>query len=91
MNKNKNKNWNEVEETILDLLEQEYGTVHVPVDTPFRHKKRLGATAALGKANANYLDNPNHINYNMMLTAMLAYQYWTQKTTFNEHKYGEDF
>jgi hypothetical protein len=91
MNKNKNKNWNEVEETILDLLEQEYGTVHEPVDTPFRHKKRMGATDALARAYSSFLDNPRPINYNMVITAMLAYQYWTQKTTFNEFKYGEDF
>ena len=54
------------------------------MDEEYRLKQRKGATRALGKANANYLDNPNHINYNMMLTAMLAYQYWMQKTTFGE-------
>ncbi len=82
---------NDIEQTITDLLEQEYGTVHVPVDREYRHEKRIGSTNALGTASANYLDNPNHVNYNMMLTAMLAYQYWTQKTTFDELKYGEDF
>ena len=84
-------NMNEIEQRITDLLDQEYGTVHDPVDTPFRQKRRIGATNALGTAVANYLDNPSPVNYNMMLTAMLAYQYWTQKTTFNEFKYGEDF
>ena len=35
-------NMNEIEQRITDLLDQEYGTVHDPVDTPFRHKKRIG-------------------------------------------------
>ena len=86
-----NKDWNDVETTILGLLEQEYGSVHERVDTPFRHKKRMGATDAFSKAYASYLDNPSSVNYNMVITTMLAYQYWTQKATFNEFKYGEDF
>jgi len=82
---------NDIEQMITDLLEQEYGTVHVPVDRECRHEKRIGSTNALGKANAHYLDNPNHINYNMMLTAMLAYQYWTQKKTIDEFISEADF
>ena len=75
---------NDIEQMITDLLEQEYDTVHVPVDREYRYEKRMGATNALGRANASYLDNPNHINYNMMLTAMLAYQYWTIKRVSEE-------
>tara|TARA_R100000995_G_scaffold84458_2_gene63221 strand:- start:2196 stop:2447 length:252 start_codon:yes stop_codon:yes gene_type:complete len=82
---------NNIEQTITDLLEQEYGTVHVPVNGWYRREKRIASTRALGKANASYLDNPSQVNYNMMLNAMLAYQYWTHKTIFDGFNTEADF
>lgn len=73
------KNMNNVERIIDNLLEQEYGSVHEPVDMRFKHEKQTGSIESFTTATTAFLKNPSPVNYNMVITTMLAYQYWTQK------------
>ena len=77
------KNMNDVEETISDFLEQEYGNMHDPVDMDFKHEKQTGAIETFTTATTAFLKNPSPVNYNMVITTMLAYQYWTHKPISN--------
>lgn len=73
------ENMNDVEQIIDNFLEQEYGNVHEPVDVHFKHEKQTGAIVTFTTATTAFLKNPSPVNYNMVITTMLAYQYWTQK------------
>mgnify|MGYP003118618472 CR=1 FL=1 len=67
------------EEFILNILEQEYGTVHDYIDVGIKEEKLYACVEVLTKAHKAFMHNPNTVNWRMMLTAMATYQYWTQK------------
>ena len=74
-------NRNDIEEMIWNLLEQENGGVHVSTTDEVRDNNLLGCETSLVKANKSFWLNCNDVNYNMVITAMVAYQYWKQKKT----------
>ena len=74
-----NENMNDVEGMINYFLEQEFGSVHEPVDMSFKHEKQMGSLETFTTATTAFTKNPSPVNYNMVITTMLAYQYWTNK------------
>ena len=69
MSENMNKEVT-TEEFIINLLEQEYGTVHDSIDAGIKHEKLCACIEVLA-------------NWRIMIAAMAAYQYWTQKAIPN--------
>ena len=82
MSENMNKEVT-TEEFIINLLEQEYGTVHDSIDAGIRHEKLCACIEVLAKAHTAFVYNPNTVNWRIMVTAMATYQYWTQKAIPN--------
>ena len=71
------------EEFIINLLEEEYGTVHDSIDADIKQEKMSACVEVLAKAHKQFVYNPNTVNWRIMITAMAAYQYWTQKAIPN--------
>ena len=67
------------EEFIWNLLEQEYGEQFVAVGHELRHEHLCATIEVLAKAHTSFIDNPNTINWRIMITAMATYQYWKSK------------
>jgi len=74
-------NRNDIEEMIWNLLEQENGGVLVATTDEIRDRHLLGCETSLAKANKVFRSNCSDVNYNIVITAMVAYQYWKQKKT----------
>tara|TARA_R100000406_G_scaffold33199_1_gene21764 strand:- start:149 stop:418 length:270 start_codon:yes stop_codon:yes gene_type:complete len=89
MSENKNKEVT-TEEFIINLLEEEYGTVHDSIDSDIKHEKLCACVEVLAKAHTAFVKNPNAVNWRIMITAMAAYQYWAQKATLG-FDLGADF
>ena len=68
-----------VEEFVIDLLVQEHGKLRDEVSGELRHKNLCGSLKAMTEAHAAFVNNPSFVNWNIMITAMATYQWWTQK------------
>jgi len=68
-----------IEYTIYDILKQNYGTVHEPIDVSVRQRFLQVALEGFEQQVISFRENPSATNWNMMLTTMANYQYWEQK------------
>tara|TARA_R110001592_G_scaffold43687_7_gene141332 strand:- start:7236 stop:7484 length:249 start_codon:yes stop_codon:yes gene_type:complete len=81
---------NDMEELVNTSLKAEYGEVWVAmneeeISTKLEQSKKLYDIVVV-----DYRDNQSARNYNLMITAMLSLQYWTQKRS-NSFTISEDF
>ena len=81
---------NDMEELVNTSLKAEYGEVWVAmneeeISTKIEQSKKLYDIVVV-----DYRDNQSARNYNLMITAMLSLQYWTQKRS-NSFTISEDF
>ena len=81
---------NDMEQLVNTSLKTEYGEVWVAMDeeeisTKIEQSKKLYDIVVV-----DYRDNQSARNYNLMITAMLSLQYWTQKRS-NSFTISEDF
>jgi len=75
------ENMNNVEEMIDYFLEKEFGSVHEAVDMHVKFQRQTTSLEVFTKATSSFIENPSPTNYNVVITAMLSYQYWTNKKT----------
>ena len=68
-----------IEKFVWDMLEQEYGGLRDAVSHELRHERLIAVIEGMAEAHVNYVDNPSSVNWNVMITAMITYQYWKQK------------
>lgn len=68
-----------IEYTIHDILKQNFGTVHEPIDAEVKQEKVQAALEGFEQTLISFKENPSATNWNMMLTTMANYQYWEQK------------
>ena len=81
---------NDMEQLVNTSLKAEYGEVWVAmneeeISTKIEQSKKLYDIVVV-----DYRDNQSARNYNLMITAMLSLQYWTQKRS-NSFTISEDF
>lgn len=67
------------EEFVWNILEQEYGKLRDRVSHELRHERLCAVIEGMSKAHTNFVENPSSANWNLMITAMITYQYWKQK------------
>lgn len=70
---------NNIEKTISEMLDKVYGDVHDSVDMHVKFQRQTTSLEVFTKATSNFIKNPSPTNYNVVITAMLSYQYWTNK------------
>jgi len=68
-----------IEYTIYDILKQNYGTVHEPIDVNEKQERLQLALESYEQQVISFKENPSATNWNMMITTMANYQYWKQK------------
>lgn len=68
-----------IEYTILDILKNNFGSVHEPIDAEVKQERVKVALEGFEQTLISFKENPSATNWNMMLTSMANYQYWVQK------------
>ena len=81
---------NDMEQLVNESLKTEYGEVWVAmneeeISTKIEQSRKLYDMIVI-----EYRENQSARNYNIMITAMLSLQYWTQKRS-NSFTMSEDF
>ena len=71
--------WNNLEEKVLGILKDGYGPLWEKKDEELINQKRTAAKLLYTNTSEEFSNNPSAMNYNMLITAMLSLQYWTQK------------
>ena len=71
--------FNENEELVITALKQTYGETWKPLDEEVITEKIEACKKLFDLTTKEFRINQSAYNYNMLLTAMLSLQYWTQK------------
>jgi len=74
-----NINKDTIEYTIYDILKQNFGSVHEPIDVNVKQQHLQAALESYEQTSISFKENPSTTNWNMLLTTMANYQYWEQK------------
>ena len=72
----------DLELMIYDSLIQQYGGFRELIEQNTIIEKLTSLSSELDKMVSKYKDNPNDVNYNMMIVLLITYQYWKQKKSF---------
>ena len=70
---------NEMEETIFTILKNQYGQTWQAMDESVVQTKIDLSNKLYESSVKSFRNNPSASNYNILVTAMMALQYWTQK------------
>ena len=70
---------NNIEEIAYNALVEKFGKSWDAIDSPIIIEKLEGCKTLFALASKNFLNSPSAYNYNMLQTAMIAFQYWNQK------------
>lgn len=81
---------NDMEQLVNDGLKNKYGEVWVAMDEEDISFKIEQSIKLYDMVVIEYRENQSARNYNLMITAMLSLQYWTQKRS-NSFTLSEDF
>jgi len=81
---------NDMEILVNASLKTEYGEVWVAMDEEEISTKIEQSRKLYDMVVIEYRENQSARNYNLMITAMLSLQYWTQKRS-NSFTISEDF
>ena len=76
----------EIEQTIYKILNDNYGTIHDPVEAHVKQQRLQIALEGFEQMVISFKENPSATNWNMMLTTMANYQYWEQKRVLGEEE-----
>tara|TARA_X000001382_G_scaffold118315_1_gene98511 strand:+ start:105 stop:323 length:219 start_codon:yes stop_codon:yes gene_type:complete len=68
-----------MEEFIYKILNDNYGTIHEPIDLATKQLHHQNSLEGLDVALVAYKEHPSATNWNIMISAMVNYQYWEQK------------
>ena len=71
--------YSKLEKEILDVLTKGYGRTWEKLDEETVTEKQEAAKAFYKKQSIVFGTNQSASNYNLLITAMLALQYWNQK------------
>lgn len=71
--------YSKFEEEILDVLRKGYGPTWKKLDEETVIEKQEAAKEFYKRQSAIFSKNQSASNYNLLITAMLALQYWNQK------------
>ena len=72
---------NDIEELVFKILKKEYGMTWEAVDEEIAQSKIDSCKKLYELAVNKYRVNQSASNYNNLITAMIALQYWNQKRT----------
>ncbi len=75
--------FSKVEETIIDVLKEQYGPVWKKEMCEVVEDKRTTSKEMYDKTVLQFADNQSAQNYNLLIAAMLSLQYWNQKKIMN--------
>ncbi len=75
--------FSKVEETIIDVLREQYGPTWKKEMSEVVESKRKTSKEMYDKMVLQYASNQSAQNYNLLITAMLSLQYWNQKRIMN--------
>lgn len=81
---------NDMEQLVNDGLKNRYGEVWVAMDEKEISSKIEQSLKLYDMIVVEYRENQSARNYNLMITAMLSLQYWTNKRS-NSFTITEDF
>ena len=82
--------FNENEELVISALKQTYGETWKPLEEEVIQEKIDASKKLFDLTTKEFRINQSAYNYNMLLTAMLSLQYWTQKKS-KSFSITEDF
>ena len=68
-----------MEEKIYEIITKAYGTVYEAAPKEEVETGKTNSSEGIDLAVRHFKENPSATNYNLLKTAMLTYQYWTQK------------
>jgi hypothetical protein len=75
-----------IEYKIYDILEQNFGSIHEPIDANVKQQRLQVALESFEQMTIHFKENPSANNWHMMLTIMANYQYWEQKRVLGEEE-----
>ena len=70
---------NNIEEIAYNALVEKFGKSWDAIDSHIIIEKLEGCKTLFALASKKFLNSPSAYNYNMLQTAMIAFQYWNQK------------
>ncbi len=68
-----------MEEKIYEIITEAFGAVYEPAPKKEVEQAKINSNETLIMATDYFIKNPSANNYNLLKTAMLTYQYWSQK------------
>ena len=68
-----------MEEKINEIITKAYGTVYEAAPKEEVENGKTASSEGIDMAVRHFKENPSATNYNLLKTAMMTYQYWTQK------------
>lgn len=68
-----------MEDRIYEIIEEAYGSVHEPAPIEKITGLKKDSNEGMDMALDLFRDNPSARNWNLLITAMMTYQYWTNK------------
>lgn len=74
----------QTEEFIWDLLKKEYGSLREEVSPQLKKNRVKSSVQGIEVAKKNFIKNCSATNWNVLVSAMVSYQYWQQKATTEE-------
>lgn len=75
--------FSKVEETVIDVLREQYGPTWEKEMSEVVEDKRTTSKEMYDKMVLRFADNQSAQNYNLLITSMLSLQYWNQKQIMN--------
>ena len=81
---------NNIEEIAYNALVEKFGKSWDAIDSSIIIEKLEGCKHLFALASKKFLNNPSAHNYNILQTAMMAFQYWNQKQS-NQFTLAADF